>query len=101
MQGSLRRAVRAAGIGALALVMIGCDEQPTEQVERIRAIKPYYVAEPAGGDVRRYTGKIAASNTSALSFAEIAEVMGTPLGTALARAHRGLAKLRRLMESDS
>jgi RNA polymerase sigma-70 factor (ECF subfamily) len=35
---------------------------------------------------------------SALSFAEIAEVMGTPLGTALARAHRGLAKLRRLME---
>ena len=70
MQSSLWRAVRAAGIGALALVMIGCEEQPTEQVERIRAIKPYYVAEPAGGDVRRYTGKIAASNTSALSFAD-------------------------------
>ena len=34
-----------------------------------------------------------------LSFAEIAEVMGTPLGTALARAHRGLTKLRALMES--
>ena len=37
---------------------------------------------------------------SALTFAEIAELMGTPLGTALARAHRGLAKLRRIMEDD-
>jgi len=33
------------------------------------------------------------------SFAEIAEMMETPLGTALARAHRGLAKLRQWMES--
>ncbi|HOB74391.1 MAG TPA: sigma-70 family RNA polymerase sigma factor [Phycisphaerae bacterium] len=32
-----------------------------------------------------------------LSFREIAEQMGTPLGTALARAHRGLARLRELM----
>jgi RNA polymerase sigma-70 factor (ECF subfamily) len=32
-----------------------------------------------------------------LSFAEIAECMGTPLGTALARGHRGLGKLRELM----
>lgn len=35
-----------------------------------------------------------------LSFAQIAEMMGTPIGTALARAHRGLAKLRSWMESD-
>ena len=34
---------------------------------------------------------------SQLSFAEIAELMGTPLGTALARGHRGLARLRELM----
>jgi RNA polymerase sigma-70 factor (ECF subfamily) len=34
---------------------------------------------------------------SDLSFAEIAELMGTPLGTALARAHRGLRKLRAIM----
>ncbi len=34
-----------------------------------------------------------------MSFAQIAEVMGTPLGTALARAHRGLGKLREWMES--
>ena len=32
-----------------------------------------------------------------LSFKEIAELTGTPLGTALARAHRGLAKLREIM----
>ncbi len=35
---------------------------------------------------------------SAMSFNEIAEMMGTPLGTALARAHRGLKRLRRIME---
>jgi RNA polymerase sigma-70 factor, ECF subfamily len=31
---------------------------------------------------------------SQLSFRQIAETMGTPIGTALARAHRGLARLR-------
>jgi RNA polymerase sigma-70 factor, ECF subfamily len=36
-----------------------------------------------------------------LSFKEIAEQMGTPLGTALARAHRGLAKLRELMADET
>jgi RNA polymerase sigma-70 factor (ECF subfamily) len=34
---------------------------------------------------------------SQMSFKEIAEATGTPLGTALARAHRGLARLRELM----
>ncbi len=38
---------------------------------------------------------------SQMSFKEVAEAMGTPLGTALARAHRGLAKLRQLMEDDA
>lgn len=37
---------------------------------------------------------------SDLSFAEIAEAMDTPLGTALARSHRGLAKLREIMDTD-
>jgi RNA polymerase sigma-70 factor (ECF subfamily) len=37
---------------------------------------------------------------SSLSFAEIAETMGTPLGTAHARSHRGLAKLRQMMEES-
>ncbi len=34
---------------------------------------------------------------SQMSFKEIADVTGSPLGTALARAHRGLAKLREIM----
>jgi RNA polymerase sigma-70 factor (ECF subfamily) len=34
---------------------------------------------------------------SQMSFKEIAEAMATPLGTALARAHRALARLRHLM----
>src|SRR5262245_24994642 len=33
-----------------------------------------------------------------LTFEEIAEMMETPLGTALARSHRGLARLREWME---
>ncbi len=37
---------------------------------------------------------------SQLSFKEIADLMNTPLGTALARGHRGLQRLRELMESD-
>ncbi len=35
---------------------------------------------------------------SELSFDEVARIMGTPLGTALARSHRGLAKLREWIE---
>lgn len=35
-----------------------------------------------------------------MPFNEIAEVMGTPLGTALARGHRGLKRLRTIMEGS-
>lgn len=37
---------------------------------------------------------------SQLSFSQIADVMCTPLGTALARVHRGLAKLRKLVDAN-
>ena len=60
---------RAAAATAMFGVLLGCDEAPPEPVERIRTIKPYYVSEPAGGDVRRYSGTITAADTSALSFA--------------------------------
>ena len=36
-----------------------------------------------------------------MSFAEIAEIMGTPLGTALARGHRALKRLRKLRKESS
>ena len=38
---------------------------------------------------------------SQLSFKEIADLMNTPLGTALARGHRGLQRLRELMGGDT
>ncbi len=50
-------------------LLAACEEEPPPKVERVRAIKPYYVVEPAGGDVRGYSGTIVATNTSALSFA--------------------------------
>jgi RNA polymerase sigma-70 factor (ECF subfamily) len=36
---------------------------------------------------------------SQMTFKEIAEATGVPLGTALARGHRGLARLREIMEA--
>ncbi len=56
-------------LGMLGM-LTGCGEEPVvDAVERVRAIKPYTVSEPAGGDVGRYSGTIAASDTSTLSFA--------------------------------
>lgn len=37
---------------------------------------------------------------SDMSFREIADTMGTPIGTALARSHRALARLRQLMGTE-
>ena len=37
---------------------------------------------------------------SAMSFNEIADVLGCPVGTALARAHRGLKHLRELLANE-
>lgn len=64
-----------------------------EQVERVEQLL-MRLSEPERETVLlRHYGEV--------SFAEIAEIMGTPLGTALARSHRGLAKLRKWMEQGS
>jgi RND family efflux transporter MFP subunit len=61
---------RGAILAAATFSIAACgDEAPAEKTERIRAIKPYFVVEPAGGSVRHYSGSIKASNTSSLSFA--------------------------------
>ncbi len=39
-------------------------------------------------------------HTAGLSFAQIAETLDKPLGTVLARGHRALGKLRKLMEQS-
>ncbi|MGQ9650030.1 MAG: RNA polymerase sigma factor [Phycisphaerae bacterium] len=67
--------------------------ETTEQVDRLQwALKQLPEAEREVILLRHF---------SQMSFREVAEAMGTPLGTALARAHRGLAKLRRLMNEHA
>ena len=39
-------------------------------------------------------------HTAGLSFAQIAETLDEPLGTVLARGHRALGKLQKLMRQD-
>lgn len=67
--------------------------ETTEQADRLQwALKQLPEAEREVILLRHF---------SQMSFREVAEAMGTPLGTALARAHRGLARLRRLMSEEA
>ena len=46
--------IRGATILVLTVgMLVGCEEAPPDPVERVRTIKPYYVNDLAGGDVRR------------------------------------------------
>ena len=51
-----------------ALLVSACQEEPELVTERVRAIKPFYVSEIAGGDVRTFSGVVAAGESAALSF---------------------------------
>ncbi|MCX5658439.1 MAG: RNA polymerase sigma factor [Planctomycetota bacterium] len=63
-----------------------------EQVERLKlAISQL---NPADQEILRLR------HTAGLSFNEIAQTLEQPLGTVLARGHRALAKLKKLMEDD-
>lgn len=67
--------------------------QLAEDVDRLqRALAKLPVSEREVVMLRHY---------SDMTFVEIAAATEIPLGTALARAHRGLARLRRLMEPTS
>lgn len=68
---------------------------PTESLERAEQIDRMQAAIAQLPEGEREV--ILLRHFSQLSFREIAELMDTPLGTALARAHRGLARLRELM----
>lgn len=54
----------------LAVFLVGCGDKgdETEEAERIRAIKSYTVSQPAGGQLRTFSGNLNAAATSALSF---------------------------------
>ena len=60
---------KVAALALAVLAITGCEEEVINKVERIRAIKPFTVTEAGGGIIRRFAGKIAASDTSTLSFA--------------------------------
>lgn len=60
---------RAVAVAMTTLAIAGCEEQIVQKAERIRAIKPFTVSEPGSGIVRQFAGKIAASDSSTLSFA--------------------------------
>lgn len=83
----------------LANMSDGSILQPIESLNRSEQVDRLQWAIGQLGEAEREV--ILLRHFSQLSFREIADQMGTPLGTALARAHRGLAHLRGLMESDS
>lgn len=79
--------------GRMRVALPDRDMQNAEDTDRLQsAIQRLPVAEREVVLLRHY---------GQLSFAEIAEYTDTPIGTALARAHRGLSKLRGWMESSS
>ncbi len=53
----------------LPMILAGCEEEVAEPIERVRAIKPFTVTEPADGTIRRYPGEVRPAESSALSFA--------------------------------
>ncbi|MGI9504148.1 MAG: biotin/lipoyl-binding protein, partial [Geminicoccaceae bacterium] len=53
----------------LPMILGACEEDVAEPIERVRAIKPFTVAEPADGTIRRYPGEVRPAESSALSFA--------------------------------
>jgi RNA polymerase sigma-70 factor, ECF subfamily len=71
----------------------GCAESAFERAEQVDRLQRALARLP---ETEREV--ILLRHFSQMSFKEVAESMGTPLGTALARAHRGLARLRQLME---
>ena len=60
---------RAVAVTLALVAITGCEEEVVQKAERIRAIKPFTVTETGGGIIRRFAGKIAASDSSTLSFA--------------------------------
>jgi len=64
-----------------------------EQAEHIDAMQAAMARLPAAE-----REVIVLRHFTELSFGEIASIMDTPLGTALARAHRGLRKLRLMLQ---
>jgi len=74
-----------------------------------RRVEADLLAEEASGELHAALGKLEATTREMIllrhfgqmSFKEIAELFDCPLGTALARVHRGLRALRELMRRNA
>ena len=96
-----KRQARATDMTAMAIETTGRSDQQPMPIERLE-------------QQERENALIAAVNrlpeadrellnlryTAEMSFAQIAETLQEPLGTVLARGHRALKKLRRMLETD-
>lgn len=71
-------------------------DQPDEQASRAETVAQLAAAMERLNDADREVLHL--RHTAGLSFAEIAEILAQPLGTVLARAHRALTKLRKIMD---
>jgi RNA polymerase sigma-70 factor (ECF subfamily) len=97
-----RQAVQSAGAatedgGPLEAVADPDGTSPDGVLERSEELDRLQAAIDRLPDPERQV--ILLRHFSQLSFREIAEIMETPLGTALARGHRGLARLREIMDA--
>jgi RNA polymerase sigma-70 factor (ECF subfamily) len=71
-------------------------EDPAERVSRAEQVDRLKQAIENMNEADRTVLQL--RHTAGLSFAQIAETLEEPLGTVLARGHRALAKLKKLME---
>ncbi len=74
----------------------GDGEDPATKVLRAEQVNRLRVAVAKMSEADQQI--ILLRHTAGLSFAEIAQTLGEPLGTVLARGHRALEKLRKAME---
>lgn len=65
---TLRFKCATAIIGTTLIISACSENKPAAEDEVVRAIKPYYVSEPAGSDIRKFSGIIEAADVSTLSF---------------------------------
>lgn len=91
-EGKLRD--RAGGGGSLD----ASDTAPFERVSRAEQVELLRAAIARLGPADREI--LALRHTAGLSFAQIAQTLDEPLGTVLARGHRALGKLRKLLAGD-
>lgn len=73
-------------------------EDPFERVSRAEQVQRLSAAIALMSDADRTILEL--RHTAGLSFAQIAESLDQPLGTVLARGHRALLKLKKLLESN-